>query len=475
MAAKVPLSQQMEKFKSLLETERFSTTSPLFKEVIDWVRHFPGDLNVEDRDYLKGLICTSFSITEDQLKEAVTSENGNKVKNTQSAELLEQELYKLIPRGGYLDKYCRYTSHSEAPLAFHLFCAIVGVGALVNRRVSFDMGYYRVFPNLSVILIGPSGIKKTSAANIIVGLLQELKLVKLYSEKLTPEQLVEAMTSGAQGLIYAPEMAVFLGKQRYNEGLVPLITRFLDCPDHWASETIMRGKRELVDIALSSLMCTTPDWFVSNTPEDTFGGGFVARNLLIVQEDSPRCEPIPNPGSALVRSELVTELSRIHQLEGRAVLSNRCAERYKQWYVEAKEKYKEPEHELMATYYQRKPDHVKRLAIVVHLSQHMNLEICEECFNRALAILNWVETFLPGMLKRMFRTESGGEADLVYKTIAAQGGVIEHSLLVRKLQYRMNAHALRHILTSLIEAKQIQERVDNLAHIYFIKETLDGE
>lgn len=234
----------------------------------------------------------------------------------------------------------------------------------------------------------------------------------------------------------------------------------------------MRGKRQLTDVALSSLMCTTPDWFVSNTPEDTFGGGFIARNLLIVQTDSPRIEPVPNPGSSFIRTEVMTELARMHQLEGQLTMSTGCDKRYRDWYSLAKEMYKDPETELLATYYQRKPDHVKRLAMNLHLSQHMTLEMDEECFNRALAILDWIETFLPDMLKKMFKTAVGAEADLVFKVIMNHGGIIDHSVLVRQVQYRMNAQQLRNVVASLKEAGMLNERQDKLQHIYYIREII---
>jgi len=385
------------------------------------------------------------------------------------AQRLEIELDNLLPRSGFLRKYVDYTLHSEAPLAYHLFSALVGVGATVNRRIWFNMGYYRVFPNMGVIILGPSGIKKTSAANIMVGMLTELELTKIYSEKLTPEQLVEAMKDMAQGLIYAPEMAVFLGRQRYMEGIVPLITRFMDCPDVWASETVMRGKKVLRDVAISSLMCSTLDWFISNTSEDVVSGGFIARNIIVAQDSSPRLEPIPRPGNTLVRQALVNDLARIHSLEGELTLTPACAERYDSWYREQKSESNSAEHELLVTYYQRKPDHVKRVAMCLHLADCNNLLLDVHCFDRAILIMDWVERFIPPMLKRMFKTAVGHEQDLVLASIKSAGGVVEHSALVRRVQYRMNSKQMREIIQSLKEADMVEEVVDKLVHIYKLK------
>lgn len=455
----------------MLEGVKVPISSPLYPKALEWIRNFPGTLDDTVKENFRQLIKSTFDITEDELRAELAGVALVK-RNQASAKEIENELYRLIPKRGLLHLYAEYTEHSEAPLAYHLFCILVTIGAIINRRVSFNMGYYRLFPNISVILIGPSGIKKTSAANIAVSILQELQLARIYSEKLTPEQLVEAMVSDAKGLLYAPEMSVFLGKQRYNEGLVPLVTRFLDCPDLWASETIMRGKRQLTDIALSSLMCTTPDWFISNTPEDTFGGGFIARNLLIVQNESPRVEPVPRPGSPTLRQEVMAQLARVHQLEGELYMPPDCRRTYEDWYTQEKFNSVEPESELLATYYQRKPDHVKRLAMNIHMSEHFDLCLCVECFNRALAILNWTEKFLPAVLRKMFKTASGREHDFVLRAIQAEGGIIDHSLLLRKVQYKLNAQQLRVVLLSLKESNQVGEQHDQLQHVWYIKETL---
>jgi hypothetical protein len=331
------------------------------------------------------------------------------------------------------------------------------------------MGYYKLFPNLGIILLGPSGIKKTSAANIIIDMLAFLELSKIYSEKLTPEQLVEAMKEHAQGIIYAPEMAVFLGRQRYMEGIVPLITRFMDCPDAWSSETIGRGKTTLHDIAISSLMCSTADWFINNTDESVVGGGFIARNILVVQEDSPRTEPIPCPGDPKQRERLIYEISQVHEITGEISFDVQSNSAYREWYSAHKRASKNAEHEILATYYQRKPDHAKRVAICLHLIEHGNLTLCLSCFTRAVQILDWIERFIPNLLRQMFKTASGHNADIVLQAIRNAGGVVDHSELLRRVQHRLNGAELKPIIGSLKDSGVIAEHVDKLQHVYVIQ------
>jgi hypothetical protein len=469
-----PVKEQLETFKRIFDGREFARTHPTFQAVLDFARTFPGKMSPEEIIELRSMICRTFTLEPEELDAhlAGTTIRTRELNERQqlNAKQIEDELWSLLPLGGFLHRYAEYTRHSEAPLAYHVYCGLVGLGVTLNRRVWFDMGYYRLYPSLGVLILGPSGIKKTSAANIIVSMLAELQLNKIYGEKLTPEALVEAMKTHAQGLIYAPEMAVFLGRQRYNEGLVPLITRLMDCPDIWTVETIGRGGTTLRDVAVSCLMCSTLDWFISNTPEDTFGGGFIARNIMVVQNASPRIEPIPKPGDSNLRQRLMEELARLHEFQGEMILSEVALRRYKEWYHEHKVVSVNPEHELLATYFQRKPDHIKRIAMLIHLSEHKDLTICHECFDRSVALLDWTDKFLPGMLTEMFKTQVGQEQAYVLKVIETTGGVIKHSDLVRKVQYRMSASQLKAILGSLKEADRIIETQNQLVHAYSLKE-----
>lgn len=467
--------EQLETFKELLKGKRFSRQHTAFPEALKWLKNFPRSLKTGDKEVVRTIVCDTFSLSQEELDREIVQYQPKQT-NGEGDELitaiaLEKELMDILPTSGLLRDYVEYTSRSEAPLAYHVFSALCAMGSVLNRRVWFDMEYYKVYPTLGVIILGPSGIKKTSAGNIAVNVLQELGFVKVYSEKLTPEALIEAMKGeNAVGLIYAPEMSVFLSKAQYNEGLVQLITRFMDCPDSWSSETISRKTSVIRNIAISSLMCSVLDWFVNSTPADSFGGGFIARNLLIVQNVSTRCEPIPCVGDPSIRKRIGEHLATMHELQGQVIFDRIGFARYDAWYRnEHQYEIKNPDHELLATYYNRKPDHLKRIAIILHMAQHRDFTLCYECFETAIKLLTWTEQFLPKMLQQMFRSQVGESNDQVLRIIHNEQP-IPHSNLVRKMAYKMNAAELKTVLQSLKEARLIQEHIDNVKHFYTLME-----
>lgn len=460
---------QLDSFKSLLADDIYERDSPLFKMALTWIKQLPIDFTDDEREEVRELIKRAFALTEEELQAQLAAPLAAKLSRDGSdPKALERELWQLIPEGGFFHRYCMHTSRHEAPLAYHLFSALVAVGATCASRIWMPFGDMKLYPNLAVMLIGPSGLKKTSAADVAMSMLQEMELTKIYSEQITPQALVESMANMPQGVIYAPEMAVFLGRQKYMEGIVPLITRLLDCPPVWSSERVTRTKIVLRDVAISALWCTTADWFIRNTPEDTFSGGFIPRHIIVVQEDTARLEAFPGNPETLSRTNLMGELSWLHSLQGKIELNARMRETYVSWYRSHKERERTAEHELMSTYLRRKPTNLLRLTACLHLIDHRSLELCQSCFERAVALMNWTERFLPGLIRKMFKSEAGLDLDFILGLIRSNGGIIDHTSLVRRAGYRMGAGMVRAILASLKEAKQIKEVHDKIQHTYIL-------
>lgn len=491
-------------FKMLLRGRTgLKTDSPAFSTVVTWLK-LPLEMPYEFIAEIKSLTQVAFGISEEQLREAVlraadlspnqnippqVSTNGHvapspavlefvqtrftskKVDLTLQAKKDEDILQALLPKEGFIHDYCEYTRNSEAPLAYHVFCAIAGIAATVNRRVFFDMGNFKLFLPFGILILGPSGIKKTSAADIIIGILNEMQLTPVYAEKLTPEALIDAMKGGnATGLVYAPEMTVLISRQRYMESIIPLLTRFMDSPDIWKSGTIMRGKSQLTDVAITCVMCSTLDWFIKNTPESIFGGGFIARNIMVLQEASARIIALPVPSDKGIRERLIIQLANMHAMQGQMSLSEDANRRHIDWY-ESDKRGRVIEHELLETYYQRKPQHLLRVAMCLHLSEHQDFVVCETCWQRAQALLTWTEKFLPALASKMFKSAWGEEQDLVLSKIRSNGGQLSHSVLVRRMQYRMGAAQTRSIINSLKEAGVVKEIRSTIEHTYILTES----
>lgn len=452
MTTNVPLSRQVFLLQRHIQGLPESTENdPGFAAILDWVREVPPA--GRPKEFLE-LLAKKFHITEEHLEKLLSPKSRQK------------DFDDLIPRSGWLRDYIEYTRKTEPPTVFHFFVGATTIGSALARNVRFDKGSYFVFPNLCVILVAPSGkCRKTSACSIGVSLYRSLG-GNIIADKTTPEALVEAFRDEATtcGLLYAPELAVFLGKQKYQEGMVPMLTSLFDCPAEWSSKTIGRGDIVLKSVALSLLGASTLDWIQTAIPKDAFGGGFMSRLLFVVQHDTPRSFALPPPLDDKSRTSLLRELINIAKFRGMAKLTNDGKEWYEDWYNHRSDR--NTEDKQFAGYYERKPDHLLRLAIILGVSSGLSLDLDSATLERALAILDWTESYLPATFDSMAQNAVGEDLSRLMKQIKNKGGQLDHSSWLRMNSNKMNARQFRDNVETLRMAKLIE--YDQAQKMYYV-------
>jgi hypothetical protein len=372
----------------------------------------------------------------------------------------------LVPEGGFLRDYIEYTRGTEPPTVFHFFTGLVAMGSALARNVSFNMGFGHIFPNMCVILVAPSGkCRKTSCCELGIKLYRAVGGTIL-ADKITPEALVQAFEdkAAATGLIYAGELAQFLGKQKYMEGMIPLLTRLFDCPDIWTSTTLARKELVLKNVAFSMLGASTMDWLRTGIPADSFGGGFMSRFLFVVQEETPRSFPRPNQLPDVLRSRLLKRLLEFSHLRGSFAMTPAAGIWYDEWYNS--QSLRGSEERQFSGYYERKPAHLIRIAMLLALANEPVFLLEKTTLQRSLAILDWIESWLPAAFEQMNRTTIGEDHGRLIRMLKKHNGEIGHSDLLRRNSSRMNARQFKDLINTLRESKLID--YDSVKKIYFL-------
>ena len=142
-----------------------------------------------------------------------------------------------------LSSYLNYTAQSESPTRYHIWCFLGVVAAALQRKVWIDMNFFKVFPNMYVVLVGPPGVKKTTAIRIATNLVSSNPDIHISADATTREALIKAMKDAQQTIsfegsemkigfhssltIVSEELSVFLGKE--NHALLSFLTNLYDC------------------------------------------------------------------------------------------------------------------------------------------------------------------------------------------------------------------------------------------------------
>src|SRR5437867_8440908 len=106
-----------------------------------------------------------------------------------------------VPSDSWLDTYMEYTLDQESPDAFHLWTATTVLAAAMGRKCYINKGYYKLYPNLFVVLVaGAAKLRKSTAINLGIITPDEIELFEhvpntlIINGKITPEKFIQELS-----------------------------------------------------------------------------------------------------------------------------------------------------------------------------------------------------------------------------------------------------------------------------------------
>ena len=393
----------------------------------------------------------------------------------------------------FLSDYRIYSSGNESPPTYHLFSSLVALASVISRRVWIDMGYFVIYPNLYVILVGPPGNKKSTAIGLARGLLHRLKTVPFSGECTSKEKLVLDMVAGERLLennppfadtqrVYSPltimvsELSEFL--QISTDNMIGFITDVFDINFPYEHKTKNKGSVVINGPYLCILAGTTPSWMTTYLRSDIITGGFTRRCIFIYEQDRPKRIAFPKDNisqehiNAWQRVFLASE--RISKLKGEFQWTPEAREFYRHWY----ENLKVPSDANTVGYYETKHIQLLKLAMLYAISETEALTIRIDDLRAGLDFLSLVEANLArvfeGMGSNQLNAASARLLDTLRSTPVAEftlnGKTLKAHIYPRKklevVMYSLvNADDFNKILEHLIRTDRVKSLVCKLDNV----------
>jgi len=210
----------------------------------------------------------------------------------------ESPLVGILPEDSWLRDYMLCWPKTETPRSYLLFSAMALIGAVYGRKVWLQMDHRKLFPMLNLLLIGPSGVGKTTALEIgfdhLVRPLPDGLRPDIVAGKPTPEKLHWDLRNEPHTILYAEELAAFITKQKYMEGMIPYLTELLN----YKATIELRTKTNdvvIVDNPEAVLLGgSTINWLQEQLPDSATAGGFLPRFLIIYEQYKYQRCPLPD-------------------------------------------------------------------------------------------------------------------------------------------------------------------------------------
>lgn len=358
-------------------------------------------------------------------------------------------------QGSWLEAYLAYTAESESPEEYHLWVGISAIAGALRRRVFYDMGYFLLYPNMYIVLVGPAGrCKKSTAMRIGRGILGEVPGLEFTTDSVTRERLIQdlsqAFKDGQSAMTaYSSEFASLLTSSGMD--MVVFLTDIFDSPTEWSHKTKAGGTNKIKSPFLNLMAATTPDWISKAMPLDTVGIGLTSR-IVFVHADTPRIKPpFPEltPAQKTLQQMLANDLTAISEISGEYKLDPEAKKMYEEWYVARSEDPNVTGDPRLAGYFERKPMHLLKLAMIVAASSRDETMIHTQDLMNALALFEHVEVRMSKVFAGVGKNPINADKEEVYNALTFSGGMTIGQL-TEKFSYALRRDEMAEVLDTLV-------------------------
>jgi hypothetical protein len=192
---------------------------------------------------------------------------------------------KSVPNDSILHTWLDQFAITEVPLSYSILSGLSVIGGSLRRQLWIDDEGLRVWPNLSVLLIGPPGIGKDTiidAATEVIDRVHATTLIAGKTVEYIEEQLVK-LGDPAVCFTGVGELAAFLGPQDYQAGKMQRLTDILSTGRKVDVSTKGAGRQMILHPTMTMIAGSTLPW-LRHLPEGSMTGGFVPR-FVVTHED----------------------------------------------------------------------------------------------------------------------------------------------------------------------------------------------
>lgn len=198
----------------------------------------------------------------------------------------------------FIDLVLDSTKEYEAPRRFYYWSALSAISAVVKDQIWFDMAKaYKLYPNIYVLLYGPSGVRKGPAIALAEKVVKKIDNTRVINGRSSIEAIIkelgtfttrkgkEALKDSA-GFVVASELSSSIIA---NPSAMDIMTNLYDRiwnEDEWKYKLKVGESHTLNNPTITWLAGTNEALFKDFVPEKNIHGGLIGR-MFMVSETKP--------------------------------------------------------------------------------------------------------------------------------------------------------------------------------------------
>ena len=370
----------------------------------------------------------------------------------------------------FISSYLHHTSIYESPGSFWKWSAYASIAATLRDHCYLKQGDRLLFPNIYVLFLGESGVRKGPPVDLSETLLAKVNNTKIISGRSSiqaiMDELSRAETDKTTGKITKAGSAIFYAAEM-GAGIVAdpdslkILTDIYDYRTNPYKSRLRTGPCfNLERIVFSMLAASNEAMLKSLFGVAEIQGGFLARIFLVTPDEQ-------RPPNSLMRldpeerkkslSNVLSLFRGVSELKGEFIIEEDAIDEYETWYKAFKKGYQTKKE--VSGIIGRIHTSALKLALILaanNLRLNVTKEDMEGAINECLALLPNYSVFTMNNLGKTEQSQAGG---LVLTTlIVSRCYMTTRKELIREhWQAGLNAELLDKILVSFESAGMIQQ------------------
>lgn len=323
----------------------------------------------------------------------------------------------------YFTAYTLYTSDNYAPDVYHTWCSYASLACCASRKVWLDIGPFRFYPNLFVVLDGEPGWGKDTAIDKALDVVRPVGNCTISATRSSKEDWVCDMakskieysdhygksTVQTPYLIQAAELAQWLSIDAI--GTADLWTAMFNVREDFTVGTIKHGRQVIRRPYLNILAGVQPDKLAKYMSLEALSTGFLRRcNFIWPTTFRPKqlhFDVTPAMRSAF---ETCVQICRtVAGLSGSFTFTPEALDWYRDWF----ETRRPTANPLIRQYDENLHVQLLKLAMLTSLGYSRSLVIQRPYLLNALAHLEQVKLNLPNVLAGIGRNDLAKVSELL--------------------------------------------------------------
>jgi hypothetical protein len=358
----------------------------------------------------------------------------------------------------WIEHLLQVTLESESPRKYYYWSGLAAIAGVVKNNVYLDKFYYKLYPNIYVLLVGKSGIRKGPPVALAKRLVSEVGNTRVISGRASIQAIISELRTArtfndqgppltdAAGFLTTSEFASFIIQ---DQQALTILTDLYDGDynPEWINLTKGSGSEKLKNPCLTMIGASNEVHFREAVPDNALGGGFVARTFIIHADAKSTVNPLTSaPKETISIPKLAEYLRIIGQLRGQFQFSQSGKQLYDAWYSE----FSANEYSDTTGTIERLHDHVLKTSMLLSLSRKTDLVLEETDIREAITSC---QNFVPGAR----RVSMGGG-----KSVSAPGTAVFLRELLGRSDHMMSRIAMLEKHWSYFDSFELDRIVESL-------------